>query len=173
MVLHASCSRYMSLTGAGLQVNPFLCLGNASFFWPFLWGPSWSPPQPSSSCLPTFFLCMSPFGPQAWDSPPPINPQNPGQRVYEAGLISSQGPRTHQEKYPLWGRSLMEKEGSSRHTSHWPLLICVTGKVVVRGWGPIQRDSWIWLGKSFIATTPPGLTSRASSTRKGHILFQS
>lgn len=32
MVLNASCSRYLSFIMARLQVNPFLCFGNSSFF---------------------------------------------------------------------------------------------------------------------------------------------
>ena len=43
-----------------------------------------------------------------------------------------------QKKNSLWGRSPMEKEGSSRYISPLPLLICITGKVMVKGWGKIQ-----------------------------------
>ena len=58
--------------------------------------------------------CYLPFGPLHTS---PIL-QNPVQQRQRAGLITSKGPPTQQEKYFLGGKSPVEKEGPSRDTSH-------------------------------------------------------
>lgn len=116
-----------------------------------------NPPPPAPS-LPPSIICHNLGHRHEGPLHTSLIPQNPVQQ-----LITSQGPTTHQGKYFLWGRSLMEKEGSSTHMSHLPFLICKIGKVIIRCWRKIQWDSWIWLGKSFRPMIPPGLTFRVSS----------
>ena len=79
--------------------------------WPLSQGPSWSPLLPSFCCsVPSAFLPIFQFGPL--HTSPFL--QNPVQQGQTAGLITSKGPPTQQEKYFLGGKSPVEKEGPSR-----------------------------------------------------------
>lgn len=69
--------------------------------------------NPPSSPAPSLPL-MSQFGPQAW-GPPLHQPHS----LEPSPIITSQGPTTHQGKYFLWGRSLMEKEWLIHYMSHF------------------------------------------------------